>query len=99
MIYELAGLCGVDPAGFTLRELQWMSEARRHHDWGQTSSLIAAIYEVNRDRRRRRRPFQPSEFNPLLRAAAAPVPITVSQLSDLLAAANCHVRTNERDSQ
>jgi hypothetical protein len=62
----------------------WISDGRRHHDWGQTSSLIAAIYEVNRDPKRRRKPFSPSDFNPLLKANLKAVPITVSQLAGIL---------------
>lgn len=63
-----------------------MVDAKRQHDWGQTSSVIAAMYEVNRDRKRRRRPFAPSEFNPLLQTSCEvrPITITVAQLTEIL---------------
>lgn len=63
-----------------------MAEAKRQHDWGQTSSVIAAVYEVHRDRKRRRRPFSPSEFNPLLQTSCEvrPITITVAQLTEIL---------------
>jgi hypothetical protein len=61
-----------------------MAEARREHDWGQTSSLLAATYEVHRDRKRRRRPFSPREFNPLIQPASETLPISVDQLTQLL---------------
>lgn len=63
-----------------------MADAKRHHDWGQTSSVIAALYEINRDRKRRRRPFSPSEFNPLLQNSATSglARVTVSQLAQIL---------------
>ena len=32
--------------------------------WGRTSSIIATIAEVNRDRKRRGRPYRADEFNP-----------------------------------
>ncbi|WP_413431734.1 hypothetical protein [Crateriforma spongiae] len=45
---------------------------------------MALTAEINRDRRRRRKPFKPDDFNPLIRVAAKPVPITVPQLASLL---------------
>lgn len=87
MIYQLAGILGIDPAGLTLRELMWMADARRHHDWGQVSSMLAATYEVHRDPKRRRKPFQPSEFNPLLQRPGRLPKVTVSQLASMLGAA------------
>ncbi|QDV85569.1 hypothetical protein TBK1r_45830 [Stieleria magnilauensis] len=61
-----------------------MADARRRHDWNIASSVMALTAEINRDRRRRRKPFKPDDFNPLIRVAAKPVPITVPQLASLL---------------
>lgn len=47
MIYESAGIAGVDPGPMTLRELLWMSEARGRHEWGQTAFILAKLHNVN----------------------------------------------------
>ncbi|XZE55909.1 hypothetical protein SH139x_001958 [Planctomycetaceae bacterium SH139] len=83
----------MDPGPLTLRELMWMADARRHAQWGQVSSVLAAIYEVNRDPKKRRKPFQPQEFNPLLRQAASLPAVTVTQLASMFKASGFHVRT------
>ena len=84
MIYELAGLVGVDPSPLTLRQLAWMAGGRRQHDWGVASSLMALLAEIHRDRKRRGRPFKPAEFNPLVAARSRPILTTVTQLASLL---------------
>ena len=66
MIYELAGIVGLDPGPFTLRELVWMAEGRRRELWDHTASLLALLYNVNRDPRRSRA-MRPEDFHPLRR--------------------------------
>jgi hypothetical protein len=41
-----------------------MAEARRQHDWNVASTIMALMAEMNRDRKRRRKPFKPDDFNP-----------------------------------
>ena len=41
-----------------------MAEARRQHDWNVASTIMALMAEMNRDRKRRRKPFRPDDFNP-----------------------------------
>lgn len=41
-----------------------MSEARQRERWDHTSFIIATLMNANRDPKKRRRPFAPSEFNP-----------------------------------
>jgi hypothetical protein len=41
-----------------------MAEGRSRADWGLCSSVLAMIANVNRDAKKRRKPFAPSEFNP-----------------------------------
>ena len=64
-----------------------MADAKRRHDWWLASSLMALHAEINRDRKRRSRPFKPEEFNPMIRRSNRPIPITVSQLAELLSVA------------
>lgn len=47
-----------------------MVEGRSRDRWGHTSSVICVIANAHRDPKKRRRPFQPGEFNPHNRAAA-----------------------------
>tara|TARA_R110002073_G_scaffold185119_2_gene343633 strand:- start:6031 stop:6492 length:462 start_codon:yes stop_codon:yes gene_type:complete len=41
-----------------------MAEAKRQHDWNVASTIMALMAEMNRDRKRRRKPFKPDDFNP-----------------------------------
>jgi phage terminase small subunit len=61
-----------------------MADAKRRHDWWLASSLMALHAEINRDRKRRSRPFKPEEFNPMIRRTSRPLPINVTQLASLL---------------
>lgn len=67
MIYNLAGVLGVDPGPLTLRELLWMAEGRGKSVWIHTSSLLAAIWSGNPNMKKPRL-FKPREFNPYERA-------------------------------
>jgi len=42
-----------------------MLEARRVNEWGQTGSVLAMLANVNRDPKRRKRPFGVADFVPL----------------------------------
>ncbi len=41
-----------------------MVEKREDIHWNHTASLIAAIFEQNRDRKKRRKPFTGDDFKP-----------------------------------
>ena len=43
-----------------------MTDARRQEDWAHTAWLAAMIANANRDTKKRPRPFQPRDFNPML---------------------------------
>ncbi|XZE17478.1 hypothetical protein SH449x_002730 [Pirellulaceae bacterium SH449] len=68
----------------TLRELVWMVRGKREHDWGLASHVMALLAEINRDRKKRRRPFRAEDFNPTLAVRAKPIPCSVSQLAKIL---------------
>ena len=72
MIWQLAGLLGVDPGPLTLRELVWMAEARLQAEWAQTSSLMALIANAHRDPKKHG-PFKPGDFDPTQKARREPV--------------------------
>ena len=64
-----------------------MAEAKRQHDWHIASSVMALTAEINRDRKRRRKPFRPDDFNPYTATKAVPAKATVEQVANLLGAA------------
>jgi hypothetical protein len=41
-----------------------MADGRLRSAWGRTSALMAMLANVNRDPKRRRKPYAASEFNP-----------------------------------
>lgn len=53
--------------------------------WNHTSSIIATLAEINRDRKRRSRPYDPAEFNPYEQASSG-TPLTADNLHLLGAA-------------
>ncbi|GAA4447068.1 hypothetical protein GCM10023156_08670 [Novipirellula rosea] len=64
-----------------------MADARRRHDWNIASSVMALTAEINRDRRRRRKPFKPDDFNPYTATKPVPARATVRQVASLSGAA------------
>lgn len=56
-----------------------MAEGHGRAAWGHTSSLLAMLANIHRDTRKRRRPYQPGEFNPhsqARRRRGSPVSVT-----------------------
>lgn len=80
MLYELAGIVGLEPGPLTLRELVWMAGACRRDAWERTSWLLALIANCNRDPKKRNRPFTPDEFNPLAEKKPGNAAISVGML-------------------
>lgn len=67
MIWECAGIVGVDPGPFTLRQLSMMADGRAKLEWGIASSAMALLANCNRSSKGART-FRPEDFNPLLQA-------------------------------
>ncbi|TWU39320.1 hypothetical protein Poly41_21440 [Novipirellula artificiosorum] len=63
-----------------------MADGARQHHWTLTSSLMALQAEINRDRRRRRKPFRPDDFNPYVVNRPIPAKASVEQAAKLLRA-------------
>jgi hypothetical protein len=63
LLWQLAGIVGLNPGPFTLRELVWMADARQTDDWNHTAALLALLANVHRDPRKTH-PFQPADFHP-----------------------------------
>jgi hypothetical protein len=45
--FHLAGIVGVEPWGFTLRELVWLAEGRQHENWTHTASLMSLWAQIH----------------------------------------------------
>lgn len=61
-----------------------MADASRNHAWSIASSQMALLAEVHRNHKKRHRPYKPAEFNPLIASQSRSIPITVTQLGELL---------------
>ena len=61
MIWEVAGIIGVDPLPLTLRELAWMIKARERNMWEKLSHLMASSLNANPFLKER---YKPSDLNP-----------------------------------
>ena len=66
--FEYGGVIGVNPRPLTLRELDWMVTARQQCDWGHTSSLMALMAELKRNRRKKITAYTPADFDPTRRS-------------------------------
>jgi hypothetical protein len=60
---ELAGVIGVDPGPFTLRQLIVMAEAKSRQAWNHTSAILAMLANVHRDAKKTRA-YRPADFHP-----------------------------------
>ncbi len=63
-----------------------MAEAKRQHDWNVASAIMALMAEMNRDRKKRRKPFKPDDFNPYAQTHPVVAKATVEQVAALLGA-------------
>ena len=82
-MFELAGIAGVEPWSFILRQLMWMAEKRRSAEWDTVSSLMALIHNVNCSKRHHM--VGPEKFHPFARQAPV-VELSPKESCDLLVA-------------
>ena len=72
LVCEFAGILGVNPDPFTLRELVWMVEGRGKFEWSQTASLMALAVNLMRDPKKGKA-ASPADFNPFAPRPPEPV--------------------------
>jgi hypothetical protein len=63
---EFSAIVGIDPNCVTTRELTVMVAARQRHLRGETAEIVAALFNVNRDPKKRKKPFHGFELNPFI---------------------------------
>ena len=65
-----------------MRELIWMTEAKRREAWQHTSAILATLANIHRDPKKKPRPYSQDDFNPVASAKrpVAPVKADISVL-------------------
>ena len=63
-----------------------MTNAKRQHDWNVASAIMALMAEMNRDRKRHRKPYKPNDFNPYADSKPVIAMGTVEQAAGMLGA-------------
>jgi len=58
----LAGIIGIDPGPFTLRQLVWMAEGRRDFFWEHTAHVLCYLYNAHRSPKSPA--LMPADFHP-----------------------------------
>lgn len=74
----------MDPHPLTLRELYAMWEGRVRENWNHTAQMMALTANINRDPKRKSKPFAPAYFHPFERARESRViPADITVLRDV----------------
>ncbi|HAI13807.1 MAG TPA: hypothetical protein DCM28_19025 [Phycisphaerales bacterium] len=71
MIWQLAGILGLHPDPFTLRQLYEMAESRQKQDWQHTSNLMALL--ANLLTFNRSHTFKAADFDPFAQSQTSSV--------------------------
>ena len=83
MIWQLAGVLGVHPDPFTLRELYEMTQSRQKQDWQHTSNLMALL--ANLLTFNRSHTFKAADFDPFAqRQSSSVIPLDTEDAMALL---------------
>jgi hypothetical protein len=83
MIWQLAGILGVHPDPFTLRELYEMAQSRQKQDWQHTSNLMALF--ANLLTFNRSHTFKAADFDPFAQSqSSAVIPLDTADAMALL---------------
>ena len=57
-------MIGCSPDPFTFGELVVMAQGKRKADWQIASAQMALLANINRDKKKRTKPYSPSDFDP-----------------------------------
>ena len=60
-----AGITGLDPSCWKLRDLMEAADASLRAEWDRTATVCWMLAEINRDRKKRPKPFEIDEFHPM----------------------------------
>jgi hypothetical protein len=80
---ELAGILGVHPRGWSVRQLHAAVEGRQRENWNHTCAVIAQIAEVHRDPKQRSAPYTGAEIHPMRKRVPLPE-VSLEQLEGML---------------
>jgi len=70
MIWEMAGIVGVHPNPFSMRQLAKMAEGKEREKWGHTAELLAVVANLMA-----RKPIPSWRFNPFRRRRRRQPPV------------------------
>jgi hypothetical protein len=82
--YELAGVIGVHPGPWSLRELLAAVKGRQRELWNHTSSLLAQLAEIHRDPKKRSRPYDAAEIHPMSGRKKVVKTVSTDELREIL---------------
>ena len=80
--FNLAGIVGVEPWSFTLRELVWLADGRQHEAWTHTATMLSLWAQIHHDEEAGPAPTM-YHFHPFYRV---PQPKPLEATPDLLIA-------------
>ena len=70
-----------------MRELLDMTKGRQMHEWDIASAQMALLANINRDAKKRARPYSPADFHPLRDTPLRGMRITRANIKNLKALA------------
>jgi hypothetical protein len=82
--YELAGIIGVHPGPWSLRELLAAVQGRQRETWNHTSALLAQMAEIHRDPKKRARPYDAAEIHPMRDRRPIVRTLTTDELKEII---------------
>jgi len=68
VIWEWAGVCGIDPRPLSLRQLHWAVDGAQKDRWNHTAELLALTANAHRNPEERKQPYTSDEFHPYRRS-------------------------------
>jgi len=77
VIYECAGVVGVNPDPFTLRELLWMREGKASESWDHTAAIVATLANIHRDNKKTKA-ITIDQIHPYLKPQATNKPLPMA---------------------
>lgn len=83
LCFELAGIAGIDPRPFSLRQLNWLADGRRIDEWNRTALQCALFVNAHRDPKKGK-PFQLATFHPYMEETPEPPPSPEQYLQRLI---------------
>ena len=86
-IFQYAGIIGIDPSPFTVRELDWMVQGRGEFEWSMTAHQMAL--QINMNRRKGSPAIVPSDLNPFVHKRKRKITLSAADSMEILKKTFC----------